>query len=279
MPVPGTITPEPEPVEAVSDAALPLPSTTEMWVVPRCSSGSRRRIRCAVSRRASLVEEPAGEAAAVELTREGAAAGRLLLAHQLDELRDRLSAPGRPSRAAEPVEQPGAEADQHAARRRRGIRLEVVPEEARADRLAPDHAVLGEVAQREVAAVLAHVPYERAGELAAVEVVRARVGQALERPGEVGHHEAVAGDERRVVPAVDLPALVGMPQDQVEDARAGTPATRSSPRPRARPRSPARAGRARAATRTACAPRRGRRPRPEPRTRRRRCERPATTRA
>ena len=32
---PGTITPEPEPVEAVSDAAFPRASTTEMCVVPR----------------------------------------------------------------------------------------------------------------------------------------------------------------------------------------------------------------------------------------------------
>jgi hypothetical protein len=34
MPVPGTITPEPAPVEAVSEAALPRASTTAMWVVP-----------------------------------------------------------------------------------------------------------------------------------------------------------------------------------------------------------------------------------------------------
>ena len=34
MPVPGTITPEPDPVEAVSEAAFPRSSTTEMCVVP-----------------------------------------------------------------------------------------------------------------------------------------------------------------------------------------------------------------------------------------------------
>jgi hypothetical protein len=43
IPVPGTITPEPAPVEAVSEAALPLPSTTEMCVVPVATSGSRDR--------------------------------------------------------------------------------------------------------------------------------------------------------------------------------------------------------------------------------------------
>src|SRR5438067_9735994 len=34
MPVPGTTTPDPEPVELVKAAALPKPSTTEMCVVP-----------------------------------------------------------------------------------------------------------------------------------------------------------------------------------------------------------------------------------------------------
>ena len=59
MPVPGTITPEPEPVDAVSEAAFPRSSTTEMWVVPgeparSCARPSRRSIRCrAASRLAS----------------------------------------------------------------------------------------------------------------------------------------------------------------------------------------------------------------------------------
>ena len=33
MPVPGTMTPEPQPVEEESDAALPSTSTTLTWVV------------------------------------------------------------------------------------------------------------------------------------------------------------------------------------------------------------------------------------------------------
>ena len=40
IPVPGTITPEPAPVETVSEAALPSASTTEIWVVRDGSTGS-----------------------------------------------------------------------------------------------------------------------------------------------------------------------------------------------------------------------------------------------
>ena len=40
MPVPGTITPEPEPVEDETDAAFPSASTTETWVVPPCGACS-----------------------------------------------------------------------------------------------------------------------------------------------------------------------------------------------------------------------------------------------
>ena len=41
MPVPGTMTPEPAPVDAVSDAAFPRSSTTEMCVVPGAPAASR----------------------------------------------------------------------------------------------------------------------------------------------------------------------------------------------------------------------------------------------
>ena len=42
MPVPGTTTPDPEPSEHESDAALPSASTTEMCVVIDGASTSRR---------------------------------------------------------------------------------------------------------------------------------------------------------------------------------------------------------------------------------------------
>jgi hypothetical protein len=48
MPVPGTITPEPAPVDAVSDAAFPRSSTTEMCVVPGAPEGSAGASRCAM---------------------------------------------------------------------------------------------------------------------------------------------------------------------------------------------------------------------------------------
>ena len=52
IPVPGTITPEPEPVEAVSEAAFPSSSTAEMCVVPCTDSGGRLRRRRTARRRA-----------------------------------------------------------------------------------------------------------------------------------------------------------------------------------------------------------------------------------
>ena len=69
----GTITPEPEPVEADSDAALPSASTTEMCVVPPGGAGSatpasRRSIRAERrARRSPRREQRAGEPAAVQL--------------------------------------------------------------------------------------------------------------------------------------------------------------------------------------------------------------------
>ena len=51
IPVPGTRNPEPQPVEAESDAALPSPSTTLMCVVEGTpigsATGARSRVRVA----------------------------------------------------------------------------------------------------------------------------------------------------------------------------------------------------------------------------------------
>ena len=75
MPVPGTITPEPEPVDADSEAALPEASTTEMCVVPP----GERRLGCtalvrldAPERRphVPLGEEVRGEPATLQPGRE-----------------------------------------------------------------------------------------------------------------------------------------------------------------------------------------------------------------
>ena len=52
MPVPGTITPEPEPVEVDSAAAFPSPSTAETCVVPPGEASSS--IALATARDAAL---------------------------------------------------------------------------------------------------------------------------------------------------------------------------------------------------------------------------------
>ena len=53
MPVPGTTTPEPEPVEAVQDAALPSASTTEICVVAAEALDRVRELLVAVQPAAS----------------------------------------------------------------------------------------------------------------------------------------------------------------------------------------------------------------------------------
>ena len=58
-PVPGTTTPEPQPVEHVSEAALPSPSSTLIWVVPgRCGWPIGTRPRVPLGRRRAAVEHP-----------------------------------------------------------------------------------------------------------------------------------------------------------------------------------------------------------------------------
>ena len=70
MPVPGTITPEPEPVEDESDAAVPSASTTETCVVPAgAGSDDARRPRLharQAARDPCVGEEPPGEPTPVE---------------------------------------------------------------------------------------------------------------------------------------------------------------------------------------------------------------------
>ena len=72
---------------------------------------------------------------------------RLLLAHDLRELRDRLGT-ARLAVDAEPVEQPDSEANQRAARRGRRVRFELVAEERGAHRPPLDDPVVGQVLGR-----------------------------------------------------------------------------------------------------------------------------------
>ena len=130
IPVPGTITPEPEPVEAVSEAAFPCASTTEMCVVPRSavSAAPSRPAPHPPERGADVLgrAEPAREPAAVEVAREAVLARAALLAHHLGEPRDRVRRfpPARSGPSASSSREPVA--DQHAARRRRRVRDELV---------------------------------------------------------------------------------------------------------------------------------------------------------
>ena len=127
MPVPGTMTPEPEPVDAESEAALPSTSTTEMCVVPPGGAGSGAPRTWASMRRSAasmrlVGEEVLREPAVVQPRREAALPRPTLLAHDLDERRDRLRRARRAVR--QPVEQRQPVADQDPARGRRRIRLE-----------------------------------------------------------------------------------------------------------------------------------------------------------
>jgi hypothetical protein len=53
IPVPGTMTPEPEPIDAVREAALPRSSTTEMWVVPGAPAVSDGAVSSSILRSAA----------------------------------------------------------------------------------------------------------------------------------------------------------------------------------------------------------------------------------
>src|SRR5439155_26229571 len=94
---------------------------------------------------------------------------------------------------------------------------ELVAPEGSTHRAAPDDAVLGKVALVDLAAVLADVRCERAGELAVVELAGASLGDSLERPGQIGHGDPVARDEALTSALVDAAALGGVAQDHVED--------------------------------------------------------------
>src|SRR6478609_1763042 len=93
MPVPGTITPEPEPVEVESDAAFPSASTAETCVVPPAPAGEAILDARAPGAQLGGRQQARGETTAMERAREVDPAGARLLAHHLDERGDRLRAP------------------------------------------------------------------------------------------------------------------------------------------------------------------------------------------
>ena len=97
--MPGTITPEPEPVDDESDAALPSASTAETCVVPPAGAGSGRpavvgdggRLGERSSERSRCASPPRWSA-----SRERVVADARLFAHHLREGRDRRGGSRRP---------------------------------------------------------------------------------------------------------------------------------------------------------------------------------------
>ncbi len=150
-------------------------------------------------------EQAAGEPAAVEPLRELAVARLRLRPHRLGERVDRGGGARRRD-DAERVEHLQPVADQHPTRRRRRVREEPVPPERDVDGAPPDDPVRREVLRGDRPAALADVADDRGGELAAVEVARPSLRQELDRVGEPGQAEALAGAEPALA-AVELAPL------------------------------------------------------------------------
>ena len=119
IPVPGTMTPEPAPVDAVSEAAFPRSSTTEICVVPgargllsRAGGAALDSLQRGLNRFVGV--QATGQSTAMEVAGEAALPRAGRLAHDLDERLDRLRAPGRPA-DAKPVEEGQRVADEHSS--------------------------------------------------------------------------------------------------------------------------------------------------------------------
>ena len=126
--MPGTITPDPDPVEVETAAALPSASITETCVVPPGAAFSALAVQVALDPPACRpqrfrCEEPTREPAAMEISREPGAPRATLLAHHLGERSDRLGAAR--GRVRETLEQREPVGDQNAAGRRRRVREHV----------------------------------------------------------------------------------------------------------------------------------------------------------
>ena len=173
--MPGTITPEPEPVDADSEAALP--SRVDHRDVGRrlgTGSGDPRRAPDPLQRLVSSRAELDGEPAAVEVAREAVARARGS-ARASPRRAARSPRRSRPRSLGEPVEQREPVGDQHAARGRRRVRDDLVAAEGvTRQRPPPDDAVGGEVGGRDSPRPSpAGARRSRAPELAAVERRRA----------------------------------------------------------------------------------------------------------
>ena len=199
IPVPGTKTPEPQPVEEESEAALPRPSRTLTCVVdgrPRGSLAAERPSRASMrptasatrSSESSLRARPPRWSAATNAPSRAAAASRAISA----SVESAAGLPGRPA-DAHAVEQPQRVGDQDSARRRRRVRHHLVASIGDAHRTSLDDPVGGEVLLRDPPAASADCGDQPPGQLPVVESVRAAGGDPLERGRERAHDEAFAG--------------------------------------------------------------------------------------
>ncbi len=196
--MPGTMTPEPEPVEQVNAAAFPAASTTEMCVVPPYGAGSSRlgarsTIRCHRVFEARVTEQLARQPAAAETGQEAVVTRACLLTHHLDQRCDRADTLGACTR--QPLEQRQAVEDQDAAGGRRRVRDDLVAAEAHAQWPSPHDAVGGEIVARQVPAAVGHRAHDRLRELAAVQGGSAFAGDLLERVAEIRKPELIPRDE------------------------------------------------------------------------------------
>ncbi len=149
MPVPGTITPDPEPVDDESDAALPSASTTDTCVVPAGAGSAiparsglhplERRRRSPRSRAAARASPPACRPLVNPPSRARVCSRITSASEAIDSARPRRA-------VADPLEQREPVGDQDPARRRRRVRDHLVAEVGDANGPAPDDAVAREVA-------------------------------------------------------------------------------------------------------------------------------------
>ena len=195
-PVPGTTTPEPQPVEQVSEAAFPSASSTLMWVVQGDCEGQLALAACATwpfsAAASTLRTAPPRYSARSNAGVRCAFAERSAAAIRASEARSERAAQGRAG-----GEHGERVRDQRAARGRRRVGHERAPAVRERQRAAADRPVGGEVGGGQAAAGGGLVRDQGVRGLAVGELAGAVRGDALERVGERRVAGAVAGAQRR----------------------------------------------------------------------------------
>ena len=271
MPVPGTITPEPEPVDEESDAAFPCSSTAETCVVPPagvCSArpGSDASIRRTAAASGSSERSCCASPPRWSRVANGSARARVCSRITSASEASASAVPGSPPRTR------SSSASPYAIRMPPddggGFEITSCSRYADANRPAPDDPVRREIVRRQLPAACGDGPGGLARQVAAVEDVGALGGDARQRLAEVGQPQHVArlhaATRRHGCRGAFPPARAG---GSGRGSRAGAPAAARARRPPAPARSRAGAAPPRAGCRT---PRGRPRGRPPPRARRRR---------